>query len=256
MIVFESQCIHMINFSRHLPGFQSIETVADRVILAVNAFYPLMMATLSLEYDISSLETARPFFLNGETYDKAVEMFPQARSYLNGVKQHFIDSGVAVKSANLTFVEFGFLCALIYFNSNLDGLQDRASVGRVAAQLQVSADFFIRSRFDTTAQSYDNAEVRISTLQQLIVHFKNVNNAHNWMAADFLNSCPVLVESSGEIFKEMYNRVFVHLIPALKQNNNHNHNHNYNQKPSTSSSWSPPPPPPPPPPQPQPQPPC
>ena len=154
-------------------------------------------------------------------------------------KRHFIDAGYAIKSSNLTIVEFGLLCATIFFNTSIAGLKDPAKVETVHLELSHAAEAFIYGNFSSEKPSVkeeryhvdtspltssrnpgsasaanwpsrsnlDEATERTNNFRSLVSYFRNLNLFATWLRTLTLQKHPHLLEASGQVFREMHIQV-------------------------------------------------
>jgi len=205
---FQSACVHVVDFIRELPHVERL-TPTDRTTLTMRAFFPVHFACMSLDLDREDRDASRgsspaSLLSNDASAGNCADFTRMLRTQRDVMAGNTQQTDSASK---LTIVEFGFLCALLFFNASCSGLEDPLIVEIASNDLAAAVDVFIDAGFGKGTPS---AEQRRANIVRLVGFFTSSVALHDSMAADLSRQNPALVQTGGQILQDF-------VVDALKQ---------------------------------------
>ena len=160
---FEPHLRLVSTFIRTLPGFQKVRML-DRMRLFSNSYFPILLAVLSLDFDVYT-NTVNYFSLPDFTSRRMFKnLFGCDQNDTN--EKQFRDAGFSMQQWRPNFLEFGILCGLLYFNPNIEGLEDAEVVGQINKAYRVADEQF-NQRYDSYNQRLQNFSVMAGYYEQM-----------------------------------------------------------------------------------------
>ena len=187
-----SRCV--LQFVKSLPGFDSIN-LGDRTKLFLEGLFPLLSAQLSLDFD----ETTQTPNMLGLEPGPGRQVAFRYFYHLGMAEPSMTDAGISIKQARLCVIEFAMVCGLLYFNPDVEGLQEPHRVKRIADEYKRAAEIFIGRNFAMNGSQ--SAQSRINMFYSQLNYFRSFYRFFSWMLCDFgrehgqlVNSDPWLTE--------------------------------------------------------------
>ena len=187
--VFDVYIKSISDFVVHLPGTNQF-SIHDRVSIFANAFFPLLVAQLSLQFDVAKQQ---PNHLSLDRHG-AWQVVDSCNVWQHLIERYLCDAGNRVADGITNIQEYSLLCSLLCFNSEIPHVDDP---GRLSS---------IRQRYELAFHHYATlhglSQERINNLYHLLDFFKNTTNVFQCELRGLPVHCEIFLQVASSLFKD------------------------------------------------------
>ncbi|KAL7053509.1 hypothetical protein AAHC03_027062 [Spirometra sp. Aus1] len=191
MKAFEMHSKMVVNFTKIIPGINRLE-LNDKRQLVRSAMYPLMLVTLSRDFENGRYPRYNYFNFSEKEREVILQNFPAFKRVVN----HLIQSGEMLHHLMLDDIEFTLICTQELLRSQND-LSDPTSCQHL---LLLSMQVLVNH--EQSIAKPEIASQRLTAISQLLPMLNHFNIEHHEVLAEVRSAYPNLVFPA--LFTEMF----------------------------------------------------